>query len=130
MNMVLISLHRQGVFRQQWFAFTFFMSDFGNSPFPFISVLSLMITSLCFRKFTKWLLLLWQSTFLEKIIHLLFYFTHYWIRTFALIKKTFKPNMNFLICVPNIEYTRYPLTKHVPFTDLWTNKNSVSMVSE
>ena len=37
MNLALISLHRRGVFHQPWFAFTSYTSDFGNSPFRFIS---------------------------------------------------------------------------------------------
>ena len=34
MNPELILLHQRGVFRQPWFAFTSFMSDFGKCPIP------------------------------------------------------------------------------------------------
>ena len=45
MNPALVSLHRRGVFRQPWFTFNSFTSDFGLSLYQF--------TSLWFRKFTK-----------------------------------------------------------------------------
>ena len=107
MNPELISLHRQGVFRQPWSTLTLFTSDFGLSLveyFPLIPIIT--VVSVAIHTF--------RNNYPSAVDNRLF--AHCWIWSFALLKtkqkkppKTSRSNMNFLIGVPNTEYTRCPV---------------------
>ena len=113
MNPALISLQRQGVFRQAWwFTLTSFTSDFGLSLvdyFPLIpKVHKIAVVLMTIHNF--------RNNYLSAVGNRFICSLDMGIWTFALLKKQTnkkkkktRSNMNFLIGVPKTEYTHYPV---------------------
>ena len=106
MNPALISLHRLGVFCQAWFTLSSFTSDFGLSLvdyFPLIPKVHkigvVLVANHTFRNN-------YPSAIDNRFICSLFDMDFCAVQKQTKKNKTSRSNTNFLICVPNTEYTR------------------------
>ena len=118
MNPALISLHRQGVFRQAWFTLTSFTSDFGLSVvdyFPLIpKVHKIAVVSLAIHTFRNNYPSAVDNRFICSLLDMDFCAVQKQKKKKKKKEKenkqkTSRSNMNFLIGVPNTEYTRCPV---------------------
>ena len=111
MDLALISLHRQGVFRQPWFTLTSFTSDCGLSLvdyFPLIpKIHKIAVVSAAIHTFRKNYPSAVDNRFIRSLLDMDFCAVKKKQKKKKINKnKTSRPNMNFLIGVPNTEYTR------------------------
>ena len=105
MDPALISLHQQGVFRQPWFTLTSFTSDCRLSLvdyFPLIpKVHKIAVVLVAIHTFRNNYPSAVDNRFIRSLLDMDFCA----VQKKKTKKKTSRPNMNFLIGVPNTEYT-------------------------
>ena len=108
MNPALISLHRQGVFRQPWSTLTSFTSDFGLSLVDYFPLIpKTAVVSVAIHTFRNYYPSAVDSRFICSLLDMNFCAVQK--KKKKKKKKTSRANMNSLIVIPNTEYTRCPV---------------------